>query len=49
MTRAMEEDYSATARKVIASYYQTHCWWYAEGKPAVAGTTLATCKNMEKW
>ncbi len=25
MTRAMEEDYSPTARKVVALYYQTHC------------------------
>ena len=48
-TRAMEEDYSTTARKVVASYYQTHCWWYAEGKPAVAGTTLAAFKNTDKW
>jgi hypothetical protein len=48
-SRAMEEDYSTTARKVVASYYQTHCWWYAEGKPAVAGTTLAAFKNTDKW
>jgi hypothetical protein len=48
-TRAMEEDYSTTAKKVVASYYQTHCWWYAEGKPAVAGTTLAAFKNTVKW
>ena len=48
-TRSMEEDYSTTARKVVASYYQTHCWWYAEGKPAVAGTTLAAFKNTDKW
>jgi hypothetical protein len=48
-TRAMEEDYSTTARKVVASYYQTHCWWYAEGKPAVAGTTLTAFKNTDKW
>ena len=45
----MEEDYSTTARKVVTSYYQAHCWWYAEGKPAVAGTTLAAFKNMDKW
>jgi hypothetical protein len=45
----MEEDYSTTARKVVASYYQTHCWWYSEGKPAVAGTTLAAFKNTDKW
>jgi hypothetical protein len=48
-TRAMEMDYSTTARKVVASYYQTHSWWYAEGKHAVAGTTLAVFKNTDKW
>jgi len=45
----MEEDYSTTTRKVVASYYQMYCWWYAEGKPVVAGTTLAAFKNTDKW
>ncbi len=45
----MEEDYSTTARKVIASYYQTYCWCYAKGKSAVAGATLAAFKNTDKW
>ncbi len=31
----MKEDYSTTDRMVVASYYQTHCWWYAEGNPVV--------------
>ena len=48
-TRAMEEDYSTTARKVVASYYQTYCWCYAKGKSAVAGATLAAFKNTDKW
>jgi hypothetical protein len=26
-TRAMEDNYSPTARKVVSSYYQTHCAW----------------------
>ncbi len=48
-TRAMEEDYSSTARKVVASYYQMHCWWYSEGKPVVAGKVMAAFKNAGKW
>ena len=44
----MEEDYSATARKVVASYYQTHCWWYVEGDPVVAGKVMATFKDADK-
>jgi hypothetical protein len=49
MTRAMDEDYSATARKVVASYYQTHFWWYAEGKHVVAGKVMAAFKDADKW
>ncbi len=48
-TRAMEEDYSPTARKVVASYYQAHCAWYAEGKQVVPGKVLAAFKDAEKW
>ncbi len=48
-TRAMEEDYSPIARKVVALYYQAHCAWYAEGKQVVPGNVLATFKDAEKW
>ncbi len=36
-TQVMEEYYSPTARKMVASYYQAHCAWYEEGKPVAAG------------
>jgi hypothetical protein len=45
----MEEDYSPTARKVVALYYQSHCAWYAEGKQVVPGKVLAAFKDAEKW
>ena len=45
----MEEDFSSNARKVVASYYQTHCWWYAVGKPVVAGKVMAVFKDTDKW
>jgi len=48
-TRATEEDFSPTARKVVAPYYQTHCWWYAEGKPVVARKVMAMFKYADKW
>jgi hypothetical protein len=44
----MDENYSSTAWKVVASYYQTHCWWYAEGKPVVAGKVMAAFKDADK-
>ena len=48
-TRAMEDDYSPTARKVVLSYYQKFGTWYAEGKPVVAGKLLAAFKDVDKW
>ncbi len=48
-TRAMEDDYSPTARKVVSLYYQTHCAWYTEGTQVVAGKVLAAFKEVEKW
>jgi hypothetical protein len=42
----MEEDYSSTARKVVALYYQTHCYWYSEGKPVVTGKTMAAFNRV---
>jgi hypothetical protein len=48
-TRAMEDSYSPTARKVVSSYYQTHCFLYSEGKQVVAGKVLAAFKKAVKW
>ncbi len=48
-TLAMEFDYPPTARKMVALYYQTHCFWYIEGKQVVAGKVLAGFKESEKW
>jgi hypothetical protein len=48
MTLAMEDDYSSTARKVVALYYQMHCCWYSEGKPVVAGKVMAAFKDANK-
>jgi hypothetical protein len=46
---SMEDNYSPTARKVVLSYYQTHCAWYAEGNPVTPGKILATFKDAKKW
>ncbi len=49
-TRAMDEDYSATTRKMVISYYQTHCWWwYAEGRPVMTVKVMAVFKGVDKW
>lgn len=48
-TRSMDEDYSATARKVVSSYHQTHCAWYTEGKVVVPGKVLAAFKDADNW
>ena len=31
-TRAMDEGYSATTRKIVLLYYEPHCTWYTGGK-----------------
>ncbi len=48
-TRSKEDDYTSTTRKVVLSYYQTHCAWYAEGKLVTSGMVLATFKDAKKW
>ncbi len=48
-TRSMEDDYSPTACKVVSSYYQAHCAWYAEGKLVTLGKLLGAFKDAEKW
>ncbi len=48
-TRGMEDNFSPSARKVIASYAQSHCVWYTDGKPAVAGKLLAAFKDADRW
>jgi len=49
LTKALENDYSLTARKVVASYYQTYCYHYTEGKVAQAGIKLQAFKDYDKW
>ena len=49
LTKALENDYSLTARKVVASYYQTYCYHYTEGKTAQAGIKLQAFKDYDKW
>jgi hypothetical protein len=49
LTKPLESDYSITARKVVASYYQTYCYHYTEGKVAQAGIKLAAFKDYDKW
>jgi hypothetical protein len=48
-TRGMEDDFSPSARKVVASYAQSHCAWYTDGKPVVAGKLLAAFKDADRW
>jgi len=48
-TRSMEDDFSPSARKVVASYAQSHCAWYTDGKPVVAGKLLAAFKDTDRW
>jgi len=47
--RGMEDDFSLSARKVVASYAQSHCAWYTDGKPVVAGKLLAAFKDANHW
>ena len=49
LTKALENDYSLTARKVVASYYQTYCYHYTEGEVAQAGIKLQAFKDYDKW
>ena len=49
LTRGMEENFSPSARKVVASYTQSHCAWYTDGKPVVAGKLLAAFKDTDCW
>ena len=48
-TRGMEDNFSPSARKVVASYAQSHCAWYTDGKPVVAGKLLAAFKDADRW
>ncbi len=49
LTKPLESNYSITARKVVALYYQTYCYHYTEGKVAQAGIKLAAFKDYDKW
>ena len=47
---AADGQYSATARKVVVSYYnQQHSFFYTKGKPAIAGTRITVFKTAETW
>ncbi len=48
-TRGMEEKFSPSAQKVVASYTQSHCAWYTDGKPVVAGKLVAVFKDTDLW
>jgi hypothetical protein len=48
-TRAMEDDFSSTAQKVILSYYQPHCAWYMDGAKVISGKLLAGFKDTDHW
>ncbi len=46
--RGMEDNFSPLAWKVVASYAQSHCAWYTDGKPVVAGKLLAAFKDADR-
>jgi hypothetical protein len=48
-THSTDEDYSATARKVVSLYHQTHCAWYMEGKIVVPRKVFAAFKDADNW
>jgi hypothetical protein len=37
----MEDDFSPTARKVVALYYKAHCAWYTDGVMVISNKLLA--------
>ncbi len=47
LTRGMEDGFSPTAQKVVASYSQPHCSWYTNAKPVVAGKLLPVFKDAD--
>ncbi len=49
LTRGMEDGFSPTARKVVASYSQLHCSWFTDAKPVVAGKLLPEFKDTDCW
>ena len=49
LTRGIEENFSPSAQKVVASCAQSHCAWYTDEKPVVAGKLLAAFKDADHW
>ena len=45
----MEDGFSPTAQKVVASYSQPHCSWYTDPKPVVTGKLLPAFKDADFW
>ncbi len=45
--RSMEDDFTPTACKVIALYYEAHCAWYMDGVKVTSGKLLAAFKDSD--